>query len=130
MRAILLPGPRQVELVDVPEPQLGPEDVLVEVRVGEHADAGADVVRIAVETEEQTVATARAVKAAGADLLDINAGMPGIDEKQTLLDIISTVVPVVNLPLVIDSSDPDVVEAAVRYYPGRALINSISSNAM
>lgn len=70
---------------------------------------------------------ARDQAAAGADLLDINAGMPGIDEKQTLLDIISSVVPVVNLPLVIDSSDPDVVEAAVRYYPGRALINSISA---
>jgi 5-methyltetrahydrofolate--homocysteine methyltransferase len=65
--------------------------------------------------------------AAGADMLDLNAGMPGVDEKQTLLDIISAVVPVVNLPLVIDSSDPDVVEAAVRYYPGRALINSISA---
>lgn len=70
---------------------------------------------------------ARDQAAAGADLLDINAGMPGVDEKQTLLDIISSVVPVVNLPLVIDSSDPDVVEAAVRYYPGRALINSISA---
>ncbi len=63
----------------------------------------------------------------GADLLDINAGMPGIDEKKTILDIISTVVPAVHLPLVIDSSDPDVVEAAVRYYPGRTLINSISA---
>ena len=64
---------------------------------------------------------------AGADLLDVNAGMPGVDEKQTLLDIISAVVPVVSLPLVIDSSDPDVVESAIRYYPGRALINSISA---
>lgn len=70
---------------------------------------------------------ARDQAAAGADLLDINAGMPGVDEKQTLLDIISAVVPVAGLPLVIDSSDPDVVEAAVRYYPGRALINSISA---
>ena len=70
---------------------------------------------------------ARDQEAAGADLLDANAGMPGIDEKQTLLDIISAVVPTVGLPLVIDSSDPDVVEAAIRYYPGRALINSISA---
>ncbi len=70
---------------------------------------------------------AREQAAAGADLLDINAGMPGIDEKQTLLDIISAVVPAVHLPLVIDSSSPEVVEAAIRYYPGRALINSISA---
>jgi len=72
---------------------------------------------------------AREQKDAGADLLDVNAGMPGIDEKEILIDIISTIVPAVNLPLVIDSSDPDVVEAAVRYYPGRALINSISAES-
>ena len=70
---------------------------------------------------------ARQQKDGGADLLDVNAGMPGIDEKQVLLDMISTIVPAVGLPLVIDSSDPEVVEAAVRYYPGRALINSISA---
>ncbi|MDC7225421.1 MAG: homocysteine S-methyltransferase family protein [Spirochaetales bacterium] len=70
---------------------------------------------------------ARDQLAAGADLLDVNAGMPGVDEKQTLLDIISAVVPAAALPLVIDSSDPEAVEAAVRYYPGRALINSISA---
>lgn len=72
---------------------------------------------------------ARQQQAAGAALLDVNAGMPGIDEKQVLLDIISTIVPAANLPLVIDSSDPEVVEAAVRYYPGRALINSISAES-
>ena len=70
---------------------------------------------------------AREQAAAGADLLDLNAGMPGIDEKQTLLNIVSTVVPAVNLPLVIDSSDPGVVESVMRYYHGRALINSISA---
>ena len=70
---------------------------------------------------------ARAQTEAGADLLDVNAGMPGIDEKQTLLDIISAAVSSSPLPLVIDSSDPEVVEAAARYYPGRALINSISA---
>ena len=62
----------------------------------------------------------------GADFLDINAGMPGIDEKQTMLDLISLLSPQTDLPLVIDSSDISVVEAALRYYPGRALINSIS----
>ncbi|MCP5514458.1 MAG: homocysteine S-methyltransferase family protein [Spirochaetales bacterium] len=62
----------------------------------------------------------------GAQLLDINAGMPGIDEKETVVKIINTLAPVCRLPLVIDSSSPDVVEAALRIYPGRALINSIS----
>ena len=62
----------------------------------------------------------------GADFLDVNAGMPGIDEKQTMLDLISLLAPQTDLPLVIDSSDISVVEAALRFYPGRALINSIS----
>ncbi len=62
----------------------------------------------------------------GADFLDVNAGMPEIDEKQTMLDIINLLSPQTDLPLVIDSSDITVVEAALRYYPGRALINSIS----
>ena len=62
----------------------------------------------------------------GADFLDVNAGMPGIDEKTTMLDLISLLSPQTDLPLVIDSSDISVVEAALRYYPGRALINSIS----
>lgn len=69
---------------------------------------------------------ARDQASAGAALLDVNAGMPGIDEKETLLEIIRLLAPQAGLPLVIDSSDPAVVEAAVRLYPGRALINSVS----
>ncbi len=64
--------------------------------------------------------------ASGAELLDINAGMPGIDEKETVLRIVNTLSPSSPLPFVIDSSSPEVVEAALRVYPGRALINSIS----
>lgn len=62
----------------------------------------------------------------GASFLDINAGMPGIDEKKTMLSLIDLLAPQTDLPLVIDSSDISVVESALRYYPGRALINSIS----
>ena len=62
----------------------------------------------------------------GAVFLDVNAGMPGIDEKATMMSLIDLLAPQTDLPLVIDSSDISVVEAALRYYPGRALINSIS----
>jgi 5-methyltetrahydrofolate--homocysteine methyltransferase len=62
----------------------------------------------------------------GASFLDINAGMPGIDEKKTMLKLIDLLAPQTDLPLVIDSSDISVIETALRYYPGRALINSIS----
>jgi len=64
---------------------------------------------------------------AGATLLDINMGMPGIDEKEMMVKTIMEVAVTSSLPLVIDSSNPDVIEAAVRIYPGRALINSISA---
>jgi 5-methyltetrahydrofolate--homocysteine methyltransferase len=62
----------------------------------------------------------------GADILDINMGMNGIDEKEMMLQVINELAPRVNVPLCIDSSDIDVLEAALRIYPGRALINSVS----
>lgn len=62
----------------------------------------------------------------GAHILDINMGMNGIDEKEMLLEVVAQVGQSVNLPLCIDSSHVDVIEAALRQYPGRALINSIS----
>lgn len=62
----------------------------------------------------------------GARILDINMGMGGIDEKETMLSAIEEVTQRSNLPLCIDSSDPEVMEAALRHYPGRALMNSVS----
>ncbi|MDE7239222.1 MAG: homocysteine S-methyltransferase family protein, partial [Lachnospiraceae bacterium] len=62
----------------------------------------------------------------GAAVLDVNMGMPGIDEKEMMLRAIDEVTMASNLPLSIDSSHVDVIEAALRRYPGRALINSIS----
>ena len=62
----------------------------------------------------------------GADILDINMGMSGIDEKAMMLSAIETVSATVNLALCIDSSHPEVIEAALRRYPGRALVNSVS----
>ena len=62
----------------------------------------------------------------GAQLLDVNMGMSGIDEKEMMLRAIEEVSGVTNLPLSLDSSFVTVLEAALRHYPGRALINSIS----
>lgn len=62
----------------------------------------------------------------GASLLDVNVGMSGIDEKAIMLKAIEEITTNVRLPLVIDSSHVDVIEQALRRYPGRALINSIS----
>ena len=65
-------------------------------------------------------------EACGAGILDINMGMGGIDEKTMMLRALETVGGITSLPLSLDSSHVDVLEAALRRYPGRALINSIS----
>lgn len=69
---------------------------------------------------------AEAQEEAGATILDVNMGMNGIDEKEMMLKAVKELSIVTDLPLSIDSSHVDVVEAALRIYPGRALINSVS----
>lgn len=75
---------------------------------------------------EMVSAFAEEQEACGASILDVNMGMSGIDEKAMMLQAIETVSGLTSLPLSIDSSHVDVIEAALRRYPGRALINSIS----
>ena len=62
----------------------------------------------------------------GARILDVNMGMSGINEKDTMLLALEEVASVTNLPLSLDSSYIEVLEAALRNYPGRALVNSVS----
>lgn len=75
---------------------------------------------------EMVTQFAQEQEACGAAVLDVNLGMNGIDEKQAMLRALEEIGEVTNLPLSIDSSHVDVMEAALRRYPGRALINSIS----
>lgn len=62
----------------------------------------------------------------GAKILDVNMGMNGILEKETMVQAIYELINMSDIPLCIDSSHVDVLEAALRIYPGRALINSVS----
>ncbi|SKB72626.1 5-methyltetrahydrofolate--homocysteine methyltransferase [Lachnospiraceae bacterium] len=64
--------------------------------------------------------------AKGASVLDVNVGMSGVDEKALMIRAIDEVTQIVKLPLAIDTSHVDIMEAALRRYPGRALMNSIS----
>ena len=75
---------------------------------------------------EKVLQFAEEQEAAGAQVLDVNMGMSGIDEKEMMLRCIEEISGVTNLPLSLDSSHVSVLEAALRHYPGRALINSIS----
>lgn len=62
----------------------------------------------------------------GADILDINVGLPGIDEKETMVNVVKAVQGVTDLPIQIDSSDPDVIEAALRVCRGKPIVNSVN----
>ena len=63
---------------------------------------------------------------AGADVLDVNVGLPGIDEKAMLPRAVQELQAVLPLPLQIDSADPEAMARAARLYNGRPLINSVS----
>ena len=63
---------------------------------------------------------------AGADILDVNAGLPDIDERQALVRLVSEVQAVCDLPLQIDCGKPEAIEAALRRCCGKAIVNSVN----
>ena len=69
---------------------------------------------------------ARDQETAGADLLDVNVGVPGLDQEKAMEEVVLALSVATALPLVIDSAKAEPIERALRVYPGRALINSIS----
>ena len=65
---------------------------------------------------------------AGADILDVNVGFPGVDEVSMLPRVVKTLQSAVSLPLQLDSSNPDAVEAGLRVYNGKAAVNSVNGD--
>lgn len=63
---------------------------------------------------------------AGADILDVNTGLPEIDETAMLTSVVNEITAVTDTPLQIDSSSPSAVEAALRAYTGKAIVNSVN----
>ena len=74
------------------------------------------ICKVAIEEEES-----------GADVLDINVGVPGGDEVALMREAVKAVQSVVNIPLQIDSSNPEAIEAGLRVYNGRAIVNSVNA---
>ena len=66
---------------------------------------------------------------AGAHILDVNLGIPGIDEATALTDTVCRLQEVTALPLQIDTADIRAMESALRYYNGKAMINSVNGKA-
>lgn len=75
------------------------------------------------------VAEAAAQQRAGADILDVNVGVPGLDEPALLSQVMHALQATVPLPLQLDSSDPVAIEAAARGYAGRPMVNSVNGRA-
>ena len=63
---------------------------------------------------------------AGADILDVNVGLPEIDEKDMMVRVVKALQGITDLPLQIDSTKPEVIEAALRVYNGKAIVNSVN----
>ncbi len=63
---------------------------------------------------------------AGADILDVNVGLPEIDEKEMMVRVVKALQGITDLPLQIDSTKPDVIETALRVYNGKAIVNSVN----
>jgi 5-methyltetrahydrofolate--homocysteine methyltransferase len=85
-------------------------------------------------TEQLTTGDMTIVKAdalaqveAGARILDVNAGIPGFDEAEMLANVVRAVAEVVDVPLCIDSSTPEVLEAVLPIVPGKPLVNSVTA---
>jgi 5-methyltetrahydrofolate--homocysteine methyltransferase len=63
---------------------------------------------------------------AGAAILDVNAGVPGVDEPALLVELIKVIRELTEVPLCIDTANPKALESALRVYRGKALVNSVS----
>jgi len=75
------------------------------------------IVQLAIEQQD-----------AGAEILDVNVGLPGLDEPATMVRVVKALQAAVDLPLQIDSSDPVTIEAGLRAVNGKAIVNSVNGN--
>ena len=99
------------------------------VRVGERINpTGKKRLAESLRAERLDVVREYAIEQAdaGADLLDVNVGAAGVDQRVMLPKATLALSGLVDQPLVLDTTDPSALEAALRVYPGRALVNSVS----
>ncbi len=122
-RGVAVAGPRRTVRIGVGQPlaiigerinPTGKKALADSLREG-------SVSRVRVLAEEQA--------GAGANLLDVNVGAAGVDAADVLPKAVKALVGITDLPLVLDTTDPAALGAALRVYPGRALVNSVSGAA-
>ena len=97
--------------------------------IGERINpTGKALFKKALETGDMDYIARQAVEQmnAGADILDVNVGHLGIDEKEMMVKVVKKIQSVCNLPLQIDSTNPEVIEAGLRVCNGKAIVNSVN----
>ena len=128
---------------DVPLPRIEPKDVLLissycqavelngreAVIIGERINpTGKKKLQAALRAGDTGYVLNEALKQedAGAHILDVNVGLPGLDEPKVLTGLVMAIQEVTGLPLQLDTSDPTAMEGALRRYNGKPLINSVN----
>lgn len=97
--------------------------------VGERLNpTGKKAMRLALIEGDYDYLTSQAVEqaSAGAEILDINVGVPELDEASVMADVVKKIQSVSSLPFCIDSKSPKAIESGLRVYCGKAIVNSIS----
>ena len=105
--------------------EIGKKPILIGERIN---PTGKKLFREALKNGDVNYAINEGVKQEekGVHVLDVNVGVPGIDEVSMLKDVVESIQAVVSLPLQIDTSNPKAMEEALRIYNGKALVNSVS----
>lgn len=129
---ILEVKPREIENTPFTAVSSSTKTVVLNERIriiGERINpTGKKLLKEALKNDKMEYIVDEAVRQAesGAHILDVNVGLPEINEKEMMLKVIKNIEGSVDLPLQIDSSDPEVIEQAVRYYNGKPIINSVN----
>ncbi len=108
--------------------EIGPEPVIIGERIN---PTGKKKFKEALRTHDIEYVVKEGIKQqdSGAHILDVNVGLPEIDETQMMSDVIYELQGVIGLPLQIDTTSPETMEKALRYYNGKPLVNSVNGKA-
>jgi len=105
--------------------EIGPEPVIIGERIN---PTGKKKFKEALRTHDIEYIVREGIKQqdSGAHVLDVNVGLPEIDETAMMADVVYELQSVIGLPLQIDTTNPETMEKALRIYNGKALINSVN----
>ena len=119
------PAPRTLVSSYSQTVELGKKPVIVGERIN---PTGKKRFKAALQANDMDYILDQAVQQvdAGADLLDVNVGMPGIDEKGMMIRTVKALQSIGGTPLQLDSTIPAVMEAALRVYNGKPIVNSVN----